>query len=369
MAVVYREADRRDWRNVVSDIRSNKSLFRRVLMIGGVVLVVAVAFGFWITGGRYVGSDDSYVRAPKLMVSSDVSGTVSEVAVHEGQAVHRGDVLFRLDAKPFEIALDSAKSELAQSQLDVESMKQDYQRMVHDIAAQAAQRNLAQTDYARQQALLAHDATAKQTVDQSRAALSAANANVGSLQAQAQMQLAKLGGNVNFPVTERPQYLAAKAKVDEAERQLDHTVVRAPFDGIVTQVGSLQPGAVIISAMAAFMPTSAVGLVSTEKLWVDTNLKETDLRYVHPGQPVEIHVDTYPDRVWHGTVGSIAPATGGEFSVLPAQNSSGNWVKVVQRVPVHINVDRAEDDPILRAGMSVTISIDTGHRRTLSDLF
>jgi membrane fusion protein (multidrug efflux system) len=160
-----------------------------------------------------------------------------------------------------------------------------------------------------------------------------------------------------------PEYLAAKARVDEAQRQLDHSVIYAPFDGIVTQVDSVQPGMYLAASTAAF------GIVSTKSLWIEANPKETELTWVKPGDPVHVTVDTYPGRSWPGVVASIAPNSGSEFSVLPAQNTSGNWVKVVQRIPVRITVERKDGDPELRAGMSVEATIDTGHRRTPSDLF
>jgi membrane fusion protein (multidrug efflux system) len=310
------------------------------------------------------------VQAAKLMVTTDVSGTVLDVAVREGQSVRAGDVLFRLDPRPFEIALASAKSDLAQTALNIQSMKSDYARMLSDVASQQAQLTFAETDYKRQAALLTHGGAARATVDQSRAQLGTARATLEALRQQANVQLAKLGGNIDTPVEQHPLYRAALAKVEEAQRQLDHTTVRAPFDGIVTQVSSLQKGAQVISAMAAFMPTSAVGLVGTRNLWVEANLKETDLEHVREGNAVEIDVDALPDHACTGRVVSLAPATGAQFSVLPAQNASGNWVKVTQRIPVRISVDcGAHDQSLLRAGMSVIVSVDTGHSRSLSDLF
>jgi len=211
--------------------------------------------------------------------------------------------------------------------------------------------------------------TAQQNVDQAKATLETSKAQVEALQRQAEVQLAKLGGAVGLPLERHPEYLQARAARDEAQRQLEHTVVRAPFDGVVTQVSSLQPGAMIVSSLAAFVPTSAVGLVSNSKKWVQANLKETDLTYVHPGQNVKITIDTYPGRVWNGSVVAIAPATDSTFSVLPQQNSSANWVKVVQRLPVKIAFDSDEDTSMVRAGMSVTVEVDTGHVRKLSDLY
>jgi membrane fusion protein, multidrug efflux system len=151
--------------------------------------------------------------------------------------------------------------------------------------------------------------------------------------------------------------------VDEAQRQLDHAVVRAPFDGIVTEVDSLQPGTLVISALSAFTTTSAVGLVGTQNVWIDAQMKETDLTHVHTGDPVEITIDTFPGHTWHGHVLDVSAATGSAFSVLPAENASGNWVKVVQRIPTKIAIDRQPGDPVLSSGMSAVVEIDTHHRR------
>jgi membrane fusion protein (multidrug efflux system) len=248
-------------------------------------------------------------------------------------------------------------------------MKQDYKRMQEDIQAQQAQVELDQANYDRYVVLVKSDSISKANYDQARFTLAADRKKLESLKQQGQVQLARLGGNPDIPVAEHPQYQQAKANVDEAQRQLDHTVVRAPFNGIVTQVDTLQPGTYLVSQTAALTNTGAVGLVSTDNVWIDAHVKETDLTYVKPADPVGIFVDTYPSRVWSGTVESISPASGAEFSILPAQNASGNWVKVVQRISVRIRVDRKPDDPILRAGMSVTVDIDTGHRRSLSELF
>jgi len=178
------------------------------------------------------------------------------------------------------------------------------------------------------------------------------------------VQLAKLGGNADVAATEHPQYQQAKAKVDEAQRQLDHTVVTAPFAGIATSVPAIAPGKYLTASMTAFY------LVNTDHIWVDANPKETELTYVRPGQSVSVTVDTYPNHVWHGTVESISPAAAQEFALLPAQNTSGNWVKVVQRVPMRVRIDVSDQSlPPLRAGMSAQIAVDTGHARGLPHLF
>jgi membrane fusion protein (multidrug efflux system) len=332
-------------------------------MIGGVAVVVLVALAFWLFGGRYVGTDDAYVHAPQLMVSTDVSGLVQDVDVHQGQHVKAGEVLFRIDPHQFQIALDNAKANLAQTLLTLLSMKNDYARMQKDIATQQAQVAWDQVTFNRYGNLLKLNSIAPAQYDQARFTLAAAQSTLASLKEQAEVQLAKLGGSLSIPVGELPQYRAAEAQVAEAQRQLDHTVVRAPFDGTVTEVDSLQPGTLVVSALSAFSTTSAVGLVSTKNPWVEANMKETDLTHVHPGQPVDVTVDTYPGRSWKGEVQSISPTTGSDFSVLPAENASGNWVKVTQRVNVKIRLDLHPGDPPLRAGMSTYVAIDTGHRR------
>lgn len=349
--------------------RLTKRNVRMVLMFGGIIVVAIGAATFWLRGGRYVSADDAYVRAAKLMVTTDVSGIVASVEVHEGQQVKAGDVLFRVDPTQFQIAVDSTKAQLAQVAATVEAMKQDYRRMLSDIDAQQSQVELDQANFDRQEALARTNVASKATYDQARFTLAADRSKLQSLKAQAQVQLARLNGNADLPVEEHPQYRQVKAQVDEAQRQFDHATVRAPFDGIATQVDSLQPGTFLVSQTAALTNTGAIGLVSTGRVWIDAHVKETDLTHVKPGDHVDISVDTYSGRSWTGTVESISPAAGSEFSILPAQNASGNWVKVVQRIPVRILVDRRPGDPILRAGMSVIVDIDTGYRRSLSDLF
>jgi len=334
-----------------------------VLMIGGVAIVLGVSAYFWLTGGRYVGTDDAYVKAAQLMVSTDVSGLVKEVDVREGQTVKKGDILFRIDPQPFQIALENAKAALAQTVIDNESNKANYRRDLEQINAQQAQVNLNKVTLGRYTTLAKENAIAGTVYDTARMNYLSAQATVDSLKQAAQVDLAKLNGNPNLPAEQSPGYMKAKAQVDEMQRQLDHTVVRAPFDGVVAEVDSLQPGTLVISAMSAFTTTSAVGLVSTNNVWVEGNMKETDLTHVHPGARVDVTIDTYPGCTWHGTLQAVSAASGSAFSPLPAENTSGNWVKVVQRIPVRVKLDKSSCNQELRAGMSAIISIDTGKRR------
>jgi membrane fusion protein (multidrug efflux system) len=269
-------------------------------------------------------------------------------------------VLYRLDPLQFQIALDNAKANLAQTGLTIDSMKQDYRRMLSDVASQQAKVALDQATFDRYAALVRTDSISKANYDQARFTLEADKNTVESLRQQAQVQLARLNGNPDIPVTEHPQYVQAKAQVDEAQRQLDHSVVKAPFSGIVTNVPSIAPGKYLAASTTAFY------LVDTDHLWVEATPKETELTYVRPGQPVTLTVDTYPGAKWHGVVESISPAAAQQFALLPAQNTSGNWVKIVQRIDMRVRIDTSDQNqPPLRTGMSVEVDVDTGHVRGL----
>jgi membrane fusion protein, multidrug efflux system len=335
---------------------------RRVRWALFAVLPFALAAGaYWyVTGGQVMSTDDAYVQAETVGISTDVSGIVEGIDVANNQHVDPGQVLYRLDPRQFQIALDNAKANLAQTALTIDAMKQDYARMLSDAAAQQAQVELDQATYDRYAALVPSGATTKASYDQARFTLELDKNKLKSLRQQAAVQLARLDGNPDIPATQHPQYLQAKAQVDEAQRQLDHTVVKAPFAGIVTNVPSIAPGRYLAASTTAFY------LVDTNHLWVDATPKETELTYVRPGQPVTATVDTYPDTEWHGIVESISPAAAQQFSLLPAQNTSGNWVKVVQRITMRVRIDTSDKNlPPLRAGMSLEVNVDTGHQRGL----
>jgi membrane fusion protein (multidrug efflux system) len=321
-------------------------------------LVLMVGCYWYVTGGQIVSTDDAYVEAEKVGVSTDVSGIVKEVDVTDNQHVAAGQVLYRLDPRQFQIAVDNAKANLAQTALTIEAMKQDYKRMLSDVAAQQAQVDLDQTNYNRDVMLLRSGTVSQAIYDQAQSTLETDKSKLESLRQQTQVQLARLAGDPDIAVTQHPQYLQGQAQVDEAQRQLDHTVVVAPFAGIATDVPAIAAGKYLAASATAFY------LVDTDHVWVEANPKETELTEVRPGQPVTVTVDTYPNALWHGTVESISPAGAQEFSLLPAQNTSGNWVKVVQRVPMRVRVDTSDSrQPPLRAGMSVEVDVDTGHAR------
>jgi membrane fusion protein (multidrug efflux system) len=316
--------------------------------------------GAYVRGGRTMSTDDAYVNTRQVGISTDVAGIVSDVDVTDNQHVAVGQVLYRLDSRQFRIAVDNAKANLAQVALNLESLKKNYSQMLSDAAAQQSQVELDQATFGRYSQLLSSNAIAKMVYDQARFTLETDTSKLTAMRQQAQAQLALLNGNPNAPVAQLPQYLQALAQVHEAQRQLDDTVVRAPFSGTVTQVPSIAPGKYLAASTTAFY------LVDTDHVWIDATPKETELTHVLPGQRAVVTVDTYPDLQWHGTVESVSPAAAQQFSLLPAQNTSGNWVKVVQRVPLRVRVDAGKGNmPVLRAGMSVELSVDTDHARGL----
>ena len=347
---------------VAGRARSRRRL-RILLMAGGLIAVAVGAGAYWLNSGQWLSSDDAYVNSDKVALSTDISGVISSVPVQEGEQVKAGQVLFQLDPRQFQIALDGAKADLAQTRLTLLAAKDDYQRMLHDIRSRQAQVEADQATFDRYAQLVGRGDLPRQQYDDARYKLDSDTGALQSAGVQAEEQLAKLNGNPNVDVTTLPSYRLAEAHVAEAQRELDHTSIRAPYNGVVTQVSTLQPG--------MFLPagTSAFGLVSTEHVWVDVQPKETELTWVKPGDPANITVDTYPGHVWHGTVESISPASGSQFAILPAQNASGNWVKVVQRIPLRVRVDMKPGDPVLRAGMSAVADVDTGHKRALADLY
>jgi membrane fusion protein (multidrug efflux system) len=326
-----------------------------VLIVGGVV--------YWLSGGRYVETDDAYVQGNVLDVSTDVSGLVDQILVHEGERVEKGQELFHLDPAQFQLAVDQATANLAQTALQVESLRADYGSTLRQIAVQQANADADRAVYDRAAALVSDNIASRQQYDDAKFKLAADQAALGVAQANSAATLARLGGKADLPVESMPSYKLAAAQLGQARRDFGHSVVRAAFAGTVTQLSKLQPGQYLAAGTAAF------GLVDTENMWIAAQPKETALTYARPGDAATITVDAYPGHVWHGEVQSVSPATDQEFSILPAQNSSGNWVKVVQRIPLRVKIHAESADPPLSAGMSSEVSIDTKHRRTLGDLF
>jgi membrane fusion protein (multidrug efflux system) len=344
---------------VITERLINRQSLRVPLMVGGVGIVAIVATVMWFTGGRYMSTDDAYVQTARASISSNIAGRVAEVAVHDNQSVHRGDLLFRLDDQPLRIAMRSAQAKLGAAKLQVGAGKAAYAQQM--AAVQKAEENVAyrQRELDRQQKVLAQGLTSKVLFDQARHDRDAARAELVSAQQQAQSILAMLGGDVNVDPDQHPTVLEAKAELDKAELNLSYTRITAPDDGVVTKVEQLQVGDYINAANPVF------ALLSTHDVWIEANFKEDQLTHLRPGQAATVEIDSYPGRQFKAHVESVAPGTGSLFSALPAENATGNWVKVVQRLPVRLTLDDVDATTPLRSGLSAVAKVDTEHHRKL----
>ena len=334
---------------------------RRVaLMVVVPLILVAGGAYFWLTGGRYEDTDNAYVTQPIVSISPDVAGRIIEIDVKENQAVKRGDLLFKLDPAPFRIALDQANASLAAARLNVQQLKVNYTSARAKLAADQQMLDIQQRTQQRNTDLAAKGVASQTTVDQGALAVQQAQQAVDLDKQSVAGALAALDGNANINVDDHPTVKTALAAVESAELNLDKTTVVAPGAGVVSQIPSFNVGQYVGEG------TTIVSLVETSDTWVEANFKETQLENIKVGQPVDVSVDSYPGVTLHGTVDSLSAATGAQFSLIPAQNATGNWVKVVQRVPVRIKLTTDADHP-LRSGMSAYVVVDTG-RTTLDKM-
>ena len=376
---------------------------RRLILMIAVPAVLVVGGGwFWLTGGRYEDTDNAYVTQPIVSISPDVAGRVIEIDAKENQNVKAGDVLFKLDPSTYQIALDQAKAAadqaktgvdqansgvdqanaaVAAARLNVAQLRVAYTTAKTKLQADQAALVIQQRTQSRNTDLASKGVATQTTVDQGELAVQQAQQAVDLDQQQVQGAIAALDGNPDIATDDHPSVKTALAAADAAKAavktaqaaaktaeaavaaaqlNLDKTTVKAPADGVVSQIPSFNVGQFVAAG------TTIVSLVETGDTWVEANFKETQLDQLKVGQPATVSVDAYGGPALHGTVQSIAAATGAEFSLIPAQNATGNWVKVVQRVPVRIKVEADPDKP-LRSGMSATVTVDTG-RSTLDKM-
>jgi len=338
--------------------------YRRFLLLVALPLVVVVGgLTFYLHGGRYVGTDDAYVGAQKVLVTPDISGKIQKVVVKEGQLVKQGDVLFEIDPVPFRLAVDEARAQLMQAQTTYDNLRANI-KIYGDMLGLAQQGvDLKQRDVERKQALVKNNYGSQLDLDNASNALVTSGSIAQYVRQQLSTAKTQLLGDPDLPLDKFPAYAEAKAKLDNAQRNLDHAVVRASMGGVATQVEQIQLGRYVATGTPVF------SIMDVAHPWVDANPKESDLTYVTEGQPVTLEVDAFPNHVFKGKIGSLSPGTGAQFAILPPQNATGNFVKVVQRVPIRIYFD--ETDKFVRklkAGMSVYATIDTGHKRSLAGL-
>jgi membrane fusion protein, multidrug efflux system len=341
---------------VSAPTRPLRQRLRLPLMLAGPA-VVAVGAGWWyLTSGRYVETDDAYIQAGKTVISADVAGRILSIEVKDNQRVTKGQVLYRIDPAYLQAALNEAKGQLGIARLQVEALKATYQQKLADNKSAEETLEYSQREYDRQKKMLGSGVASQAQFDQASNALEVARQKVASTQQDIQNVLAQLGGNPDVAVNDHPMVQRAQGVVDQRQIDVDDTVVRAPEDGTVTKVEQLQVG--------DYMPVATpVFSLMSDRLWVEANFKETELTHMRPGQDATVVVDTYPDNEFHAKLESLSPGTGLTFSLLPPENATGNWVKVVQRLPVRLALDKVDADTPLHAGLSVTVEVDTHYRR------
>jgi membrane fusion protein, multidrug efflux system len=326
---------------------------RRPLMLVAPIVLLGLGAYFFFSSGRYQSTDDAYTQAATVSISSNVPGRVREIDVRDNEIVKRGATLFRLDDAPFRIAVSDAKARLGSAQMQVASLKSTYrQRQVELHAAQDTER-FAQQQKDRQTRLLSSGIASQTQFDQAAHALDAAREEVASVQQQIAVALANLDGKPDIAPEQHPLVEQAQAALDRAELELSYTVIAAPADGVVAKVEQLQVGDYIAASTPVF------ALVSIHDVWIEANFKEVQLAHMRPGNVATVKIDRFPDRRFSGVVTSVSPSTGSQFSLLPPENATGNWVKVVQRVPVRLQLTDADPSFLLQAGLSADVTVDT----------
>jgi membrane fusion protein, multidrug efflux system len=337
----------------------NKTRLQRLrwpLMSLAIIAVIGGGAYFYFFGGRYQSTDDAYAQAATVSISANVAGRVIEIDVHDNELVHRGATLFKLDDAPFRIVVNDAAAHLADARLQIESLKSTYRQRQVELHAARDTQDYAQQQYDRQTRLIKSGIASQAQFDQAAHGLDAARQQVANVQQQIGVALANLGGDPNIAPERHPLVAQAQAALDRAQLNLSYTVIGAPTDGIVAKVEQLQVG----DAIAASAPVFA--LVSTSDVWIEANFKEVQLARMRPGQTATVKIDRYPGREFSAKITSVSPSTGSQFSLLLPENATGNWVKVVQRVPVRLQLTQHDAGFLLQAGLSADVTVDTRER-------
>lgn len=350
-------------RETAKSLKARLLARRRLVLLVVLPAIVAIAgLTFYLSGGRYVSTDNAYIGAQKVLITPSVSGTIRRVLVQEGQHVNAGDELFAIDPEPYRLAVQQAQARLDGARTDYANLRTNDGAMTRMIELAQKTAELKRLDVERKSTLMTNRTGSQFDLDGSNGAYVVAQTQVEQMTQQQQGIRNQLLGDPNLPLEKFPPYLMAKAQLEQAQNDLKNTQLRAPIAGIATQVDNIQLGRYVTSGTPVF------SVIDDTHPWVDANPKETDFTYVTIGQRVDVVVDSFPNQTFKGTVSSLSPGTGAQFAILPPQNASGNWVKVVQRVPLRITFDGNQDTRNLRAGMSANVWIDTRRGRSLAGL-
>lgn len=331
---------------------------RRPLMLAVPIVVAAIGVSMYLAQEQYVSTDDAFVRAAKVTVNARVSGQAVEIAVRDNERVRQGQVLFRIDPEPYQIVVDQAEARLGSARLQIDALKATYRQQQAELQSARESASFDEREFDRKKMLVASDFTPRAVYERAETDMKVSRHRMASIEQQIANTIVALNGDPDIDIDRHPTVRAARAQLDRARLDLSYATVTAPDDGIVTKVDDLQIGGFVSAGAATF------SLMSSRHVWIEANFRETGLTHMHPGQEATVDVDAHPDRKFKAHIVSMSPGTGSDFSILPPENATGNWVKVVQRLPVRLELDDLDPNRPLFSGISVTVRVDTGYRRT-----